>query len=517
MKKTQTATKKSIAKKNPKKQNPAIKKTAAVTKKVVAKKPATKKVATKKVATKKAVAKKVIAKKPVSKQSVSKRSSKKTAPKQKLVAKKELPTKAPNHFFDFRSNDGPNTIFVQIASYRDSELVPTIIDCIQKAKYPENLRFGICRQFHEMDQFDNVDEFRGDSRFRILDVPWHEALGVCWARSKIQELYDGEKYTLQLDSHHRFVDGWDEQIIEMIGLADSPKPILSTYCPGYDPANFKEWSPAPIKMIPEHFTPSGNIVFRPVYIEEWEKLTKPVPARFVAGGFFFTIGQHCLECKYDPNIYFSGEEDTLSLRSYTLGYDLYHPHRSLIAHNFHTAGRPKHWEDHDKEKHANILQSWAERNESSYKRVRQVLGEEDSGIDLEHFGLGDVRSHLDYEKYAGVDYSERKIHPFAISGFYPPTTGDSDWGKHKAPYKRTIDWADIKEQLIAEGPHQIYIGFDNINGTSEYSEFTKNPLILSGEQTKLDISFLYNLLPTKLVFFCLDKNDVWYKRVEKSL
>ena len=37
-------------------------------------------------------------------------------------------------------------IFIQIASYRDPQLVPTIKDCIEKAKNPKNLvliTFGI--------------------------------------------------------------------------------------------------------------------------------------------------------------------------------------------------------------------------------------------------------------------------------------------------------------------------------------------------------------------------------------
>jgi hypothetical protein len=38
------------------------------------------------------------------------------------------------------------TIFVQIASYRDPQLIPTIKDMLGKAKYPENLRLGIARQ-----------------------------------------------------------------------------------------------------------------------------------------------------------------------------------------------------------------------------------------------------------------------------------------------------------------------------------------------------------------------------------
>jgi hypothetical protein len=46
-------------------------------------------------------------------------------------------------------------IFVQIASYRDPELLPTIKECISKAKYPERLTFGICWQHSEDDEWDN--------------------------------------------------------------------------------------------------------------------------------------------------------------------------------------------------------------------------------------------------------------------------------------------------------------------------------------------------------------------------
>jgi len=42
-----------------------------------------------------------------------------------------------------------NTIFIQIASYRDPQLLPTLKDCIEKAKYPKNLRFGIAWQHYK--------------------------------------------------------------------------------------------------------------------------------------------------------------------------------------------------------------------------------------------------------------------------------------------------------------------------------------------------------------------------------
>ena len=40
-----------------------------------------------------------------------------------------------------------NRIFVQIASYRDPELVPTIKSMLENAKKPKNLRFGIAVNF----------------------------------------------------------------------------------------------------------------------------------------------------------------------------------------------------------------------------------------------------------------------------------------------------------------------------------------------------------------------------------
>lgn len=78
-------------------------------------------------------------------------------------------------------------IFVQIASYRDPQLVPTIKDMLANAKRPKNLVLGISRQFSESDGFDNLDEFRSDKRFKILDIPYQEAQGVCWARHLVQQ------------------------------------------------------------------------------------------------------------------------------------------------------------------------------------------------------------------------------------------------------------------------------------------------------------------------------------------
>ena len=58
-----------------------------------------------------------------------------------------------------------NTIFIQIASFRDPQLNPTLKNMLENSKYPKNLRIGICNQYNPIDDF-NIDEYRNDKRFR---------------------------------------------------------------------------------------------------------------------------------------------------------------------------------------------------------------------------------------------------------------------------------------------------------------------------------------------------------------
>ena len=45
-------------------------------------------------------------------------------------------------------------------------------------------------------------------------------------------------------------------------------------------------------------------------------------------------GQWCIEVPYDPDYYFHGEEISLAVRSYTWGYDLFHPHKIIAWHEY---------------------------------------------------------------------------------------------------------------------------------------------------------------------------------------
>ena len=72
-----------------------------------------------------------------------------------------------------------STIFIQIAAYRDSELKKTLKDCLVKAKWPENLIFSIAWQHSKEDVWDNLDEYKDDPRFKVIDIDFMKSNCVC--------------------------------------------------------------------------------------------------------------------------------------------------------------------------------------------------------------------------------------------------------------------------------------------------------------------------------------------------
>lgn len=318
------------------------------------------------------------------------------------------------------------SIFVQIASYRDPELVPTITDMFENADKPENLHVCICWQH---DDSENLDLLKYNSNIEIIDVPYFESKGACWARNQIQRRYNGERYTLQLDSHHRFVSGWDTKLKEMYDQCKamgSEKPLITAYVPSFDPFDDKEkYETVPWKMNFNKFLPEGAVFFVPEKIEDYEKYTSPIPARFYSAHFAFADGKFCEEVPHDPEYYFYGEEISIAVRAFTHGYDLYHPHRVLCWHEYTRSARFKHWDDHDLSKQdiKKIKTSWWERDSVCQKRNRVLFGmeEDESVIIKDRYNFGTVRSLADYERYAGINFKNKEVSVYTLSGKFAPT------------------------------------------------------------------------------------------------
>ncbi|NJP09925.1 MAG: N-acetylglucosaminyltransferase [Leptolyngbyaceae cyanobacterium RU_5_1] len=293
-------------------------------------------------------------------------------------------------------------IFVQIASYRDPELVATVEDALQKAANPENVSFGIVWQGKS--GVDGLPLHQLDC-CRIVLVDSDRSRGVCWARAKAQSLWDGEPYTLQIDSHMRFVHGWDELLLHMLHQCPSSKPLLTAYPPAYTPPNILQ-DGEPTTLGASHFTEQGILGLASRLSLRYQ--CKPQLGLFIAAGFWFAPAQLIEEVPYDPQLYFQGEEIALTVRAWTQGWDIYHPNQIVCYHEYERAGKPKHWEDHP---------TWWRLDQMAHARLRLLLGME-PGIwsDRDRYGLGTVRSLQSYEHFSSVNFQKQTFGEAARKG-----------------------------------------------------------------------------------------------------
>jgi hypothetical protein len=361
-----------------------------------------------------------------------------------------------------------NKIFVQIASYRDPELIPTIKDCIEKAKFPQNLVFSIAWQHSPDDKWDDLSEYLNDSRFKILDISHLKSEGVCWARNKLQLQYDNEEYTLQLDSHHRFAENWDTELIKVykkLKKAGYKKPLITGYIPSYEPTNDPKGRVIePWVMNFDRFSPEGVIHTMPATIDDYKERDLPIPARFYSAHFAFASGKFVKEVPHDPNLYFHGEEHSISARAYTWGYDLFHPVKTVVWHEYTRRDKKKQWDD---------VTSWPTKNEGAFVRVRQLFYMEPRTQDFGPYDFGPVRTLEEYEKYAGISFQRRAVQQYTLDKKLPPNPPLSEEEYEKSFVKWFKHCIDVGYDRVPEKDYDFWaVAFHRENTSTDPNEDT---------------------------------------------
>lgn len=305
-----------------------------------------------------------------------------------------------------------NTIFVAIAAYLDYEIRHTILDCIHKAKFPENLYFGVCLQYDDREGIDKncIDDLQKKYNIKIVKYHHTQSMGGCWARNLAQKLHGNQKYTLQVDSHTRFIQHWDELVInDFLLLKDSgvKKPVISFLPPHY----FRNDS----RGIDYQFDQLESLdkinipLFRDITDEYWPVYGgysnvrstefKPVNVKILYGGFIFSEIKWIKEIEQDPEHYYTGEEFALAIRSYTHGYDIYTPSHVIAWHRCHFIPLPKHYTN-------NPEQIGSSMHRKAMVRLKYLI--EGTG-DLGKYSIGKERTIEDYGKFAGIDFKSKKL------------------------------------------------------------------------------------------------------------
>jgi hypothetical protein len=411
-------------------------------------------------------------------------------------------------------NEGNHLIFISIASYRDRQLGPTIEDCIAKAADPHRLRFGICWQHGAGD---DPLEYTNDDCFRILDIDWRKSKGACWARAEIMKLWRGEEWFLQVDSHCRFAPGWDERLIRGMKQTGSSKPVLSTYASPFTPGDNEILAEGPLQMAFQGFTDDGIPHMKPIAIPGWQSRDTPVRARFLSAGFLFAPGCFVEEVRYDPQLYFLGEEITMTVRAFTSGYDLFHPSETIVWHDYVRANATKHWDDHVEAN--NVGHAWHELDHDSKDKVRRLLG----GGPVDQYGLGMAKTLKDYEEYAGLSFSLRKAQNYTVRCEEPPNPEAApDWTGQIFTWmvRITLDRTLLPFGAL-EDPSLWYIGVRDETQTEIYRKdiFEADLKTLPQNEPKIVLicEFQAGTIPTAWSIWPVSRSLGWLNKVEGTL
>jgi hypothetical protein len=306
-----------------------------------------------------------------------------------------------------------NELFIEIASYRDPQLGPTVWDLVLKAEKPERLRIGICLQLNPEDHetcgtgcLPSGNELRG-AQLRVDLQDARESGGVCWARAKTQALWENEPFTLQIDSHMRFIHSWDEELLRGWQRCRDERALLTTYPNRFDLPDLYDREHIP-RMAALHFDEHGVLRLQGINerYDPQETEKSPSPSAFIAAGMLFGPSGMIEAAPYDPNLYFYGEEISLALRLWRHGFNFYNPDKPLIFHLYKQAGEKHrtHWADHE---------NWHRHNRRSVERVLAVM----KGETVEPpFGMGNQRTLREWQAWSGIDLVEQAISPEAAAG-----------------------------------------------------------------------------------------------------
>ncbi len=321
--------------------------------------------------------------------------------------------------------DALPTIFVSIASYRDPECQFTVRDLFAKAAHPERIRVGICWQYNpDLDRDCFILESPYPEQTRTLRFLAWESKGGTWARATALSLVQDEDYILQIDAHMRFAPGWDDIMIETLSRCPARKAALTTCPPPYTPADNLEKMDGCIS-VSITLNVSGMKQLQPIGIggnkRPWKYVSVhggPIPTPFVTANFLFGRRQMFEEVPYDPHLFFRGQESTYSLRLWTHGYNLFHPDKTVIYHYWDAKIR------RDGNDTAGNYKEESANAERACARVWHILGlkpaeNPESLIEIERYGLGNIRTPEAFWQYAGVNLQTCEMTEDARRGNWP--------------------------------------------------------------------------------------------------
>ena len=335
-------------------------------------------------------------------------------------------------------NNQNSKILIEIAAYKDPELLNTVKSAIIQADYPERVYFSICYQSDDTSDYKVLKQMKN---CKIKYLKESEAKGSCYARYLCQQMIDDEKYVYQIDSHMRFVKHWDTKMIEQLLSLNDEKAFISFYPTScteemmllpLDDSTFDNPTTGGLMHVGNFREGDSPFVeTKCIEFSSDNKESKKNP--FVAAGNFFSFSEIHKTILHDPLMYFYGDELPMAIRYYTHGWNNYCFSESYIYHQY------------DRKNHS--LPTVDNSSEIELYRFKQLINLDDKNIDLSEFGLGNERTLKEFEDFAGIDFSKRIIYLSAETGNYEDKKLKKEISYFKKKQKKDEVYLNRKENI----------------------------------------------------------------------
>jgi [Skp1-protein]-hydroxyproline N-acetylglucosaminyltransferase len=325
------------------------------------------------------------------------------------------------------------TIYCSVASYRDPECTGSVEDLYDRAEHPERIRVAILDQRLDGDNHCiqpsipcNINPNQALCKYRhlidVYEMDAQLAVGPVFARHLAHRHYRGEYYAMQIDSHVRFIEHWDSDIIGQWKSAYNEMAVLSTYLSdiinSIDPITHKgkhEGRPIMCESDYEGYGETKHLR----HGQQPEGIPgivgQPTLHPFWAAGFSFARGHFVIQVPYDQYLpmVFQGEEISIGLRGFTYGYDYYAAERSVCFHMYAIKENeerrkkiPLFWEN------SNIYEGVGKK---AMKRLNSIIGmanfstSEWKQDEIHKYGLGKVRTTEKFFNVFGIHVQNQTV------------------------------------------------------------------------------------------------------------
>lgn len=284
-------------------------------------------------------------------------------------------------------------VHAQVCAYDDPDTPATVRSLLVDPGLP--VRVTVLLQTNSPSLVDRVRDEGAD----IIHVKRQDTWTFGWARAMVAGRWLNEPWVCGFDSHTRVVEGWAAKLKEQSGLVPR-KSVFTTY-----PSSLAcdIGADGPFEVHPMILKPKDDQKWynpgRPGFVAKRVADGPPQPARMWAGGFWWAPSDWQREVPVDPTLSYGRHELLTFIRSWTAGWDFWHPGIGIAAHRYGRQGRPMFWNDHPV-----VSKQLTKLNEERWAQLirdKQVTA----------MGLGSVRTLEEWETWTGCSLADRSFVP----------------------------------------------------------------------------------------------------------